>query len=80
MLNSLANHGFLPRSGLNVSIDDLVNGLQQAINLAPDSSRPPAQLAATTSTTGNPNTMNLDDLNKHGGAYGYGPRLSMRPC
>jgi hypothetical protein len=73
MLNSLANHAFLPRSGLNVSVDDLVNGLERAINLSPNSSRPVALLAATTSTTGNPNTINLDDLNKHGGKF-------LRPC
>ena len=67
MLNSLANHGFIHRNGLNISIDELVNGLDEALNLSPDSSRPVAQLAATTSTTGNPNTMNLADLDKHGG-------------
>ncbi len=67
MLNAIENHGFIHRSGLNISIDELVDALDDALNLAPDSSLPVAQLAATTSTTGNPNTMNLDDLNKHGG-------------
>jgi hypothetical protein len=69
MLNSLANHGFLPRNGLNVSINQLVDGLDEALNLSPDSSRPVAELAVTTSTTGNPSTLNLDDLNKHGGRH-----------
>lgn len=69
MLNSLANHGFLARNGLNISIDEIVDGLDEALNLSPNSSLPVAQLAATTSTTGNPNTLNLDDLDKHGGAY-----------
>ena len=73
MLNSLANHGWLKRSGLNLSIDDLVNGLDAAINLSPASSRPVAELAVT---TGNGVTLNLDDLNKHGGTYGaLAPRL-----
>ncbi len=67
MLNALANHNFLPHSGLNVSIDDIVDGLDKALNLSPNSSLPVAQLAVTTSTTGNPNTLNLDDLDKHGG-------------
>lgn len=67
MLNSLANHGFLPRSGRNVSIDQVVNGIDEALNLSPLSSRPVVELAATTSTTGNPSTFNLDDLNTHGG-------------
>ncbi|KAK5655074.1 hypothetical protein OQA88_5973 [Cercophora sp. LCS_1] len=66
MLNSLANHGFLPRNGRDVSIDGLVNGIDEALNLSPNSSRPVAELAATTSTTGNPNTFHLSDLNKHG--------------
>ncbi|KAK3681684.1 Chloroperoxidase [Podospora appendiculata] len=66
MLNALANHGWLPRSGFNVSIDQVVNGIDLALNLSPQSSRPVAELAQTTSTTGNPTTFHLDDLNKHG--------------
>jgi len=66
MLNSLANHGHLPRNGKNASIDQIVNSLDEVLNLSPISSRPVAELAATTSTTGNPNTLNLDDLNQHG--------------
>lgn len=73
MLNSLANHGWLKRSGMNISVDDLVNGLDAAINLSPDSSRPVAELAITTGTNGV--TINLDDLNKHGGTS----CLSLRP-
>ncbi|PKS08140.1 hypothetical protein jhhlp_005415 [Lomentospora prolificans] len=65
-LNSLANHGFIHRSGKDISIDELVNGIDEAVNLSPNSSRPVAELAATTSTTGNPTTFHLDDLNLHG--------------
>ncbi|KAK3346988.1 Chloroperoxidase [Lasiosphaeria hispida] len=66
MLNSLANHNWIPRNGRNISVDQLVTALDLALNLSPASSRPVAELAATTSTTGNANTLNLDDLNKHG--------------
>ncbi|SPO01830.1 related to chloroperoxidase [Cephalotrichum gorgonifer] len=66
LLNSLANHGFLARDGRDISIDDIVNGIEEAVNLSPNSSRPVAELAATASTTGNPKTLNLDDLNTHG--------------
>ncbi|KAK1765253.1 Peroxidase, family 2-domain-containing protein [Phialemonium atrogriseum] len=66
MINSLANHGFLPRNGLNISTDDLVNAFHEALNLSPGVSLPVAKLAVTTSTTGNPNTLNLDDLDEHG--------------
>ncbi len=68
MLNSLANHGYLPRNGRNVSIDQVVNAIDLALNLSPLSSRPVVELAATTSTTGYATTFNLDDLNLHGGA------------
>lgn len=67
MLNSLANHGFIPRNGRNVSIDQLVNALDEALNVSPLSTRPVAELGATTSTTGNPTTLHLKDLAKHGG-------------
>ncbi len=77
MLNSLANHGFIAHTGLNISIDDLVDGIDLALNLAPNSSLPVAQLAVTTSTTGNPSTLNLDDLDKHGGAWAAFPRAPL---
>ncbi|KAN0099916.1 Cloroperoxidase [Hyaloscypha variabilis] len=65
MLNTLANHGFLPRNGVNVSLDDLVNGLSESINLAADATITPGEIALTTSSTGNASTFNLDDLDKH---------------
>lgn len=66
MLNALANHGFFPRSGKNISIDQIVSGIDLALNLDPASSRPVAELGATTSTTGNPQTVNLADMGTHG--------------
>lgn len=69
MLNSLANHGFLHHNGRDISVEDLVDAFDNALNLSPDSTLPVAQLAVTTSTTGDPNTLNLDDLNTHGGMY-----------
>jgi Peroxidase, family 2 len=65
MLNTLANHGFLPRNGANVSLDDLITGLSESINLAADATVTPGEIALTTSTTGNASTFNLDDLDKH---------------
>ncbi|CAJ0543346.1 Ff.00g005320.m01.CDS01 [Fusarium sp. VM40] len=63
MVNAVANHGYLPRNGLNISLDDLIVAFTDAVNLDP---------AATTLvglkalTTGNNVTFNLDDLKKHG--------------
>ncbi|PMD53342.1 Cloroperoxidase [Hyaloscypha bicolor E] len=65
MLNTLANHGFLPRNGVNVSLDDLITGLSESINLAAAATETPGEIALTTSTTGNASTFNLDDLDKH---------------
>ena len=67
MVNSLANHGFLPRDGANVSMDDLISALNSSVNLAEDATRLVGAKALTLSTTGNNTTFNLDDLNKHGG-------------
>ena len=66
MVNTLANHGYLPRNGLNVSMSDLVVGLQSGVNLAEAATRLVGAKALTASTTGNPDTFNLDDLNRHG--------------
>lgn len=65
MLNALANHGFLPRNGVNVSMDDLVTGLSESINLAAAATEFVGAKALTASTTGNASTFNLDDLDTH---------------
>ena len=67
MLNTLANHGFLPRDGLNISLDVLINGLYESINLSPAAAETPGEGALLTSTTGNASTFNLADLDEHHG-------------
>ncbi|TDZ48298.1 putative sterigmatocystin biosynthesis peroxidase stcC [Colletotrichum trifolii] len=66
MVNTLANHGYLPRSGLSVSLADLIAGFTAAVNLDPAATTLVGQKALLTSTTGNNATFNLDDLNAHG--------------
>ncbi|TIC99434.1 putative sterigmatocystin biosynthesis peroxidase stcC [Colletotrichum higginsianum] len=66
MVNSLANHGYLPRTGLNISLADLIVGFTAAVNLDPAATTLVGQKALLTSTTGNNATFNLDDLNTHG--------------
>ncbi|KAK4122183.1 Cloroperoxidase [Parathielavia appendiculata] len=66
MLNALANHGYLPRDGKDISVPRLVTALLDAINLAPDATIPAGLKALQTSTTGNALTFHLDDLAKHG--------------
>jgi hypothetical protein len=67
MLNALANHGYLPRDGKDISVPILVTALLDSINLAPDATIIAGVKALRTSTTGNPLTFHLDDLAKHGG-------------
>ncbi|KAL8377356.1 hypothetical protein RB595_008168 [Gaeumannomyces hyphopodioides] len=66
MLNALANHGFLPRDGRNISMAQFITGLQDGVNLDESATRLVATIGMEASTTGNPNTVHLADLNKHG--------------
>ncbi|ORY68903.1 Chloroperoxidase [Pseudomassariella vexata] len=65
MLNSLANHGYLPHNGLSISQDDVMTALNESVNFIADALGPIIQLALTTSTTGNASTFNLADTAKH---------------
>lgn len=66
MINALANHGFLPRDGRNVSLEQLIAGFSEGANLDPPATKLVAAAGMPASTTGNPNTIHLSDLNKHG--------------
>ncbi|EFQ32614.1 hypothetical protein CGRA01v4_09558 [Colletotrichum graminicola] len=65
MLNSLANHGYLPRTGKEISMADLISGLGTALHFNESLVRTLGTPAFATSTTGDPNTFNLDDIAKH---------------
>ncbi|KAF8853286.1 Cloroperoxidase [Acephala macrosclerotiorum] len=66
MVNTLANHGYLPRTGLNISMSDLVTAFNLSVNLAPAATELVGAKALLTSTTGDASTFNLDDLDEHG--------------
>ncbi|RSM03387.1 hypothetical protein CDV31_010521 [Fusarium ambrosium] len=63
MVNSLANHGYLPHDGLNISLPDLIVAFTDAVNLDPAATTLVGQKALT---TGDNVTFDLDNLNKHG--------------
>ncbi|KAK4219768.1 Chloroperoxidase [Rhypophila decipiens] len=65
MVNALANHGYLPRDGQNVSLAQLVAGAKAGVNLGTDSGLLVGVKALQTSSTGNWLTFHLDDLSKH---------------
>ncbi|KAM0269064.1 hypothetical protein ACHAQH_009829, partial [Verticillium albo-atrum] len=66
MVNSLANHAYLPRDGLNISLADLIIAFTDAVNLEPSATALVGTRALTASTTGNNGTFNLDDIDAHG--------------
>ncbi|KAK0720117.1 Chloroperoxidase [Lasiosphaeris hirsuta] len=66
MVNALANHGYLPRDGKNVSLARLITGAKEGVNLAPDATLIVGVKALQASSTGNLLTFHLSDLNKHG--------------
>lgn len=68
LLNSLANHGFLPHNGANISVADLLNAMDDALNLSDDARlffTAQGNKALTASSTGNASTFHLTDLNTH---------------
>ncbi|KAL8403556.1 hypothetical protein RB594_008718 [Gaeumannomyces avenae] len=62
MMNSLANHGLIPHSGLNVSGDELRAGFVAGTNVDSPVLDGFIRAALSVSTTGVPGTLNLDDL------------------
>ncbi|ESA42371.1 uncharacterized protein NCU11046 [Neurospora crassa OR74A] len=66
MLNALANHGYLPHSGRDISLAQLMHGLQRGINLSPNATLIVGIKALQASTTGHWTTFHLSDLNTHG--------------
>lgn len=46
-----------------------MQALSESINLHPEAAEFPTAVALSTSTTGDPDTFNLDDINKHGGMH-----------
>ncbi|KAK7424427.1 hypothetical protein QQX98_000392 [Neonectria punicea] len=64
MVNAVANHGYLPRDGLNISLADLIVAFTDAVNLDPAATTLVGQKALT---TGNNVTFDLDMLNQPGG-------------
>ncbi|KAJ6554402.1 Cloroperoxidase [Mycena capillaripes] len=62
-LNSLANHGFLPRDGKNISIPMILNAAAEAYNFQPDIILAAAKLGLLTGNDAT--TLNLDALALH---------------
>lgn len=62
MLNTLANHGYLPRNGLNIDMPTLKQAFTDGVNLAPDATEFAGKKALV---AGDGTRFNLDQLKKH---------------
>ncbi|KAF8150498.1 Cloroperoxidase [Mycena galopus ATCC 62051] len=63
-LNALANHGYLPRNGQNITIRNVLQASQDVYNIDPSVLIGVAKLGLLTSNE--PDTFTLDDLKLHG--------------
>ncbi|KAF7350772.1 hypothetical protein MSAN_01638400 [Mycena sanguinolenta] len=62
-LNTLANHGYLPRSGMNISVTDILDAAVAGFNIGPDAIIQAAKVGLLSGDA--PTTMNLDALKLH---------------
>ncbi|KAI1105729.1 Cloroperoxidase [Jackrogersella minutella] len=65
MLNTLANHGFLPHSGKGITVNKTIDALLSALNIEPAVSEELFTFAATTNPTPNATFFDLDNLSRH---------------
>ncbi|KAL8666615.1 MAG: hypothetical protein Q9168_007449 [Polycauliona sp. 1 TL-2023] len=64
-VNALANHGYLPRNGLNVSLEQFIAGFDESLNFDAEFVVFAVDVYTNFTTTGNNNTLNLNDLDHH---------------
>ncbi|KZL76550.1 sterigmatocystin biosynthesis peroxidase stcc (chloroperoxidase) [Colletotrichum tofieldiae] len=75
-LNAIANHGYLPRDGENISLEILTKALNETANLHSSLSEFLGDLALKLSTTGDPKTFHLNDIAAHGDFIEHDASLS----
>ncbi|KAK1671373.1 Chloroperoxidase [Colletotrichum godetiae] len=64
-LNTLANHGFLPHDGRNITLDIVIKGLKDAMNIEEALATAAFTPALKLNSIPNANYIDLDMLNKH---------------
>ncbi|KAH8898024.1 Cloroperoxidase [Thozetella sp. PMI_491] len=65
MLNTLANHGFLPRSGKDITENDTVQALGTGLNIDAALAKSLHSAAVRTNPDTNATTFSLDNLSRH---------------
>jgi hypothetical protein len=66
MLNALANHGFLPHDGKDITVDMAVNALTTKVNLGEGIATTLSKFALMGNKAPGATTFNLDQLSPHG--------------
>ncbi|KAI4231422.1 MAG: hypothetical protein L6R40_007744 [Gallowayella cf. fulva] len=64
-INALANHGYLPRRGLNISLEQFITGAKEGLNFDKEFTMGAVGAYQPFTTTGYNNTLNLNDLDHH---------------
>ncbi|KAL8799516.1 MAG: hypothetical protein Q9182_005825 [Xanthomendoza sp. 2 TL-2023] len=64
-LNALANHGYLPRNGRNISSQQFIRSIEDVFNFEEKITTGIVRVYQPFTTTGNNNTLNLNDLDHH---------------
>ncbi|KAK4495842.1 hypothetical protein PRZ48_013110 [Zasmidium cellare] len=64
-INSLANHGFLPRSGKGLTLTDVVTGLKEGMNVGADFATGVGLLALMSPSNPLATSFDMDDLDRH---------------
>ncbi|OTB02684.1 hypothetical protein M426DRAFT_74456 [Hypoxylon sp. CI-4A] len=65
MLNTLANHGFLPHSGKGITVNKTIDALNAGLNMEADLAALLFDFAVTTNPTPNASYFDLDHLTRH---------------
>jgi hypothetical protein len=65
MLNTLANHGFLPHHGRDLTRKQVVDGLYNGLNINKTAASALFDFALMTSPKPNATTFSLNDLGRH---------------
>ncbi|KAL8961904.1 MAG: hypothetical protein Q9193_001609 [Seirophora villosa] len=64
-VNALANHGYLPRNGRNISLEQFISGITEGYNYDTNFTIFAVGVYQNFTTTGYNNTLNLNDLEHH---------------
>jgi hypothetical protein len=75
-LNALANHGYIPRDGADVSLDEFLDSIDEVFNVDSNLIQPLVEAGLVFSSTGQKDTLNLDDLDHQAGEW-VGPRETL---